>query len=522
MSVYFDSYRLVFACECSFQAREIPKSAGWFYNPTTKRWETNSKARASKLSAYFDHTAEAEMNKSALLPAPKPIDLHPTHPSNMALFDYQKQGIDFAIKRNHSYLAFDQGLGKTPTAIGLINALRLKALIVCPPFLVANWERELGRWLIATPKYTPKIATRPQDVDLDTDIAVLADSLLGRKRIEPLLDARVWGESALLVIDEAHRFKNKDAVRTKMVFEKLLPFFSRVLCLSGTPMPNRPMELYPVLSHLAHNIIGHISEHDFGVRFCGAYRTDYGWNYTGASNLPELNERLKKFMLRFSKAEVLKDLPEKIERIVTLSPTSLANKNEIMKSIRRMEEGLKTKYKSLSALIDNPELGEISAYREKHAQAKTPPSALYIDDILDTTDERLLVLTWHKSTQLLLGRHFLKKLKPAEWSAINGSTPMNERDQIIQKMQSGDGLRMLIAQVQTMVGVNLTRVNRVVLVEYSWAPGDNEQAIDRAHRIGQENTVLVDYLVLGGTLDEYILNRVLEKKRNINQLLKKE
>lgn len=503
ITITYDAATRTFICVCHHDDRAIPKDAGFFWSPISREWQTKKISTAARLLKYFDETARKVIGNTSVDTINWPtLDIRV--PKDQRLKRFQEDGARFALTRNHSYLAFDMGLGKTPTAISVINTLRADTLIICPPFLVSNWQRELKTWLI-----NPSIDQISNGTTAQTSkesVIVLPDSLLDRSTIQDFIRQRNF---ELLIIDEAHRFKSPEAKRTKALFGGITSRIPRVICLSGTPMPNRPIELFSVLSSLAHNSIHFMDKHTYGLKFCNAFETKHGWDYTGASNLDVLSRLIQKdFMMRRSKAEMMPELGPKEERIIPLNGSET-------KDTKKLNRSLYLKYQGdTDQMIKHRHLGDLSEYRRRNGIDKVPVALEYIKDILDNSSESLLVFAWHREVITLLEKELSKITSCA---VIDGGTKPRARDERIRDFQNGD-LRLIIGQISTMVGHNLTKATRCIFVESSWSPADNEQAADRAHRIGQTDTVVVDYLVISGTIDDKIVSANKFKKININKV----
>lgn len=503
--VKFDQATKTFVCECDYKNKDIPKFAGFHFNPMTKLWETKKFANAIKLQDFFDDTAKRQIGQKAFIKTAWTGRF--IHPKDQSLKEFQLRAAKFALERNHSYLALEQGLGKTPTACVVINSVGLKTLIVCPPFLVENWKRELKAWLVTGLEF--QSINSGKQIEFKSKpptVIILPDTLLDRPAIKDFIQGQEFG---LLVVDEAHRFKTPNSKRSKVLYEFLTTLIPKVVMLSGTPMPNRPIELYPVLSNLAPQLINFLSWHDYGLKFCNAYQSHWGWDYGGASNLTQLRNQIEDFMLRETKETCLPELPAKVERQIVLT-------REDQKEVRKIEKSLFQKFgEEPESFIKRQNLGEIASYRKELGLSKVQVALEYIAEILANTGEQLLVFAWHTEVLAKL-EAALKDCSKCE--IIDGSTPMKARQFIVDGFQNGR-IRVLLAQVQTMVGYNLTRASRCIFVECSWSPADNSQATDRAHRIGQKDAVIVDYLVLAKTFDEKIMNTLLYKRKLIDKVL---
>ena len=489
----------VFRCRPTLGNRHILQAA-WVWNSAARSFETKELWKAWRLREHFDDSAVLFFQTRSVYKTPDWWFETDCVPKGQKLLPFQIEGVEFALRRNNSYLAFEMGLGKTPTAIVLMNHIHQQTVIVCPTFLVDNWLRELKTWYFMTAGAIRN--GREVSLDLPWNCVVVPDSLLDRSAVQ---DAVARFEPGLLIVDEAHRFKTVDAKRTKALVNKIkTESVGKTILLSGTPMPARPMELYPLLSAFAGNTIGFRTQHQYGLRYCGAFENEYGWVYTGATNQDELKKRIHgSFMLRKEKKDVLKQLPPKEERIVVVG---------------RNTGVVKKKWKEYRP--DQHNLGELAKYSSQVAIEKFPLALQYIENILEGGFEKpLLVFAWH--TSFILSLRDALQSQGFKVEMIYGKTPMQNRTEIVNNFQAGK-IDVLIGQVFTMVGLNLTAASRVIFAEFSWTPGDNDQAADRAHRIGQDETVVVDYLALADSLDEQMLESLLNKKRVIKKLINKE
>lgn len=418
------------------------------------------------------------------------------YPSHLRPYPFQLEAVEYALTRNHSYLGYDPGLGKTIIAAMLINALKTPAVYVCPPFLRENIKNEFGRWL------NPD---RPR-------VLLIPDSKLFRKQTVDLVQ-KFAGENpeALLIVDEAHRFKSPTTQRSKAIYNYFTNYFTRRVFMSGTPMPNRPMELYPVLQNSAWNSIGFMSKFDFGRRYCAGHHNGFGWNFAGASRVPELAQRIiGPFMKRVRKSEVLTELPPKTEEILFIG-----DERDLPPEVAALDAQILKEY-SPDDLVEG-RLGKphIATYRRLLGSLKVPESVTYIRFLIEECGEKILVFAWHKDVISELVRA-LSDLSPV---IITGSVPSDERQARVDQFQNDDSLKLFIGNIQAAgVGFTMTAATRVLFVEFSWTPAENEQAEDRAHRIGQTRNVFIQYLVFKNSVDRKVAETILRKRKSIEQL----
>lgn len=408
------------------------------------------------------------------------------------LLPFQETAIQWALSRDKSYLALDPGLGKTIIAASIARALpNIHVYYICPPFLVKNTQYEFDKWAPGT------------------KLTIIPDSKLHTFHYAPEQDDEI------LFLDEAHRVKSDSARRTKAFF-KLAEFFTKIVYLSGTPVPNRPMELFTILKHSAPETIQGMDKFDYGMRYCAGFQRRIGtgqrvWDFTGASNVPELATKVKKnFMLRMRKEDVLKELPPKTEEVVIIG-------EDLTPALTQMDKQI-LKILPAKDLIKGAFFSEdlhISTYRKELGLLKAEASIKYIKYLLTETEENILVFAHHKAV--------IEKLKEemAEYDpvVISGETKIGDRNDLVQTFQNQKEHRLFIGNILAAgVGFTLTKATRVIFVEFSWVPGDNIQASDRAHRIGQKNNVLVQYLVYKNSIDRTVIEAILNKQQTTEKI----
>lgn len=509
-----------FICRCTFDERALPKSHGFKWDDVNKQWYTLSPDVASRLEDYLDESAKTQINRFRIRVTPFTGSL--AVPKGLKLYDFQETTVRFCIERSRSYAALDPGLGKTPIAavvLATLNELKQTAAIyICPPFLTRNTEAEFLKW---APQLKTVIYDHYRKV---AQCLIIPDSIITRTEVVKIINdftnfCKEMELETLLIVDEAHRFKNDTAQRTRALFGGNPPYkgfsqrFSRNLFLSGTPMPNRPIELFSVLSAAAPETIGYMTKFQYAKRYCGAYKNHFGWDYTGATNVDELSKKINgSFMLRYRKSEVLKELPPKTETIVLfdddMSPRSSAMASKILNEFSPddlMEEKIRDILEK-----EEGELLYLATYRRQLGLEKIPASVKYLKYILENTEEAILIFAIHKEVIARLE----KELYEYDPLVITGDTAMKRRNDIVKIFQESEKHRVFIGNIQAAgTGFTLTKASRVIFPEFSWVPADNEQASDRAHRIGQKGNVLVEYLVYRNSVDKVVIETILAKKK---------
>lgn len=509
----------IFICRCTFDARDIPRKAGFRWSIEKRIWFTQHADIAARLGEYATPSAKAEIDRKVIAVKPHAGPL--PFPKTEKLMPHQIKSAKFALSRRHSYLALDPGLGKTASACAVLNALYAssgtRGIYVCPPFLVETVINEFERFTTIEKFKAARIDRVDPKID-DVHLVVVPDSIVHRDDVtEAVLKIiKRFRDNFVFMVDEAHRFKNPTAKRTKAVFKTLHPNFARSVCMSGTPMPNRPIELYPVLSAAAPQVIDHMSYPSFGIRYCAGFKGPWGWDFSGASRVDELSSKiLGEYMIRFKKSEVLKDLPPKTTSLVLVGenlPARLAEMDRKILSAFSPNDLVKAQISAKVKMSDD-EL-HIATYRRELGVSKVPESLKFIQSILEDTDESMLIFAHHKEVIYALEKG-LHEFKPI---VVTGDTPTSDRHELVHLFQNSKR-RIFLGNIQAAgVGFTLTKAKRVIFVEFSWVPGENDQAADRAHRIGQHDNVLVHFLVYKNSIDRRVLESVLLKQTSIDKL----
>ncbi len=436
------------------------------------------------------------------IPVPEGLEYHP----------FQKAGVHYMVSShfNRHLLGDPMGVGKTIQAIGFINYKGLKRItIICPASLTLNWKDELESWLV-NPTKIHVIKNGKDILPEDSEIIIGSYSLASNPNI--LKQLRYGMETELLICDESHYLKNPEAGRTKTVLGQggLMKCAKETIFISGTQMLNRPIELYGILDASCPVAIGFRNWFEYAKDFCGAYHDGFGWNVDGASNMKELGQRLRAYlMVRRRKEKVLPQLPDKEARIVYLDPNPKSKKAAKKMSKFSLDEIESNSGSSLS-------FEGLSEARRELGEAKVPSAIKYLKERLESDDEKIIVFAHHKDV--------IKALEEGLASyglvSIKGTTSKEKRHAAVKSFQNDPSVRVFVGSITAAgVGLTLTAASYLAFVEASWVPGENQQAFDRAHRMGQKNFVLGEFLTFAGTLDEKILKSHIVKNKVIREVM---
>lgn len=416
-------------------------------------------------------------------------------PPGFTYLPFQRAGISYALEREGCLIGDEMGLGKTVQGIGVWNATEnAETLVVCPASLKSNWRVEFDRWAIVPIHWGVIKGGFRGDSERGTIFIVNYDQL---KHVE----AKSYD---LLILDEAHYIKNPDAKRTALAKE-LAWKAKRKLLLTGTPIANRPIELYSLLDAMGHPMTqGEKAWIRFAYRFCAPRKVWTGRRYVtsfdGASNLEELNEKLRSTcMVRRLKVDVLTDLPAKRRQVVLLDGESRTSGidwtdgEDYAAQVAELERGKKVAFE------------EISTARHEEAVSKLPAALDYIKEAL-SEGHKIVVFAHHHDVL-----HGLRSGLPG-CAFISGETPVADRQSEVQRFQTDENCRVFIGSIHAAgTGLTLTAASHVIFVEIDWQPGVMQQAEDRCHRIGQRESVLVQWLCTNGTLDAKIAQTLVKK-----------
>lgn len=426
-------------------------------------------------------------------------------------FPFQKAGIAYSLAVGNTLFADEPGLGKTIQSIGVMNCKDTKRnLIVCPASLQLNWKKEIELWSHREPKvvvYDNKASEK--DLRDCTHVVVSAGKTSNVNHIKEIIKL---GPFDLGVFDECHFFKNPKAKRTKFAFAAngLVSVCKTVHAISGTPIVNRPMEIFPIVRGLKWEAINKMSQFDFGLHYCAGWKTPWGsWDFNGASNTQQLGRRLRaSLMVRRKKKDVLKDLPEKQVGVVYCSSTK-----EGEKVLSRMGD---FDLDDVATKVASAEFSELSELRHALGVSKIAFVADYVRTQFEGGHRKILLFAHHKEVVKGLSEA-LHDFNPM---TVTGQTPHEERQAAVDKFQSMPQVKVFIATIGSMnVGHTLTAASYVIFAEPDWVPGNNEQAMDRTHRIGQQNNVLVEFIVHEKSIDERVVKQVLQKMEVIKGVL---
>jgi len=412
-------------------------------------------------------------------------------------------------------LADDMGLGKTIQALSFLHHLKttqesLKALVVCPTTLMYNWENEIKKFAPALTYYIHHGGTRTKETLTDPGVDVIITTY-GTLRS----DIKQFVETAFdyVVLDESQAIKNPSSKIAKAVC--LLRAKNR-LCMSGTPLQNNTFDIYAQMNFLNPGMLGSIEffKQEFAIpidKFGEQEQKDH------------LRKLLYPFMLRRTKEQVAKDLPEKQEMVLFCEMGDEQRKiydayrNDFRDKIMGVVEQQGIQRSQLTILQGLMKLRQIcDSPAIMRDDEQFPNVSVKLDEIGREITENI---SNHKALifSQFLGMLALIKGKMKElgvdYEYFDGSTTAPERERAIQRFQNDENCRVFLISLKAGgVGLNLTAADYVYIVDPWWNPAVEQQAIDRTHRIGQTKNIFAYRMICKDTVEDKIL-KLQEKKR---------
>jgi uncharacterized Zn finger protein/superfamily II DNA or RNA helicase len=442
---------------------------------------------------------------------------------------YQQRGFSWMYRNSRigfgSIIADDMGLGKTLQVIALLVKLReegaiggagadSRALVVVPTGLLANWQAELGRFAPTLSSHIFHGATRDLQ-EFDADILLTSYGVL--RGDAALLKKRPW---RLMVIDEAQNIKNHDTALAKAI--KSIPADCRI-AMSGTPVENRLSEFWSIMDYANKGYLGTVK------RFKEDYATPI--QISGDTKVAEKFKKITApFMMRRMKSDksIIADLPDKIEQnqYAQLTKEQAALYQKTMEAAMREIEGIgdadnqslfKRQGLVLQMILALKQICNHPAQFLKNGAGGPELSgkmALLFDLLasIDEGGEKALIFTQFREMGTLL-QGFLAERFGEEPLFYHGGRTIKERNAMVQRFQEGRADRIFILSLKAAgTGLNLTAASQVIHYDLWWNPAVENQATDRAYRIGQDKNVMVHRFICKNTFEERI-DAMIQKKK---------
>jgi SWI/SNF-related matrix-associated actin-dependent regulator 1 of chromatin subfamily A len=453
---------------------------------------------------FADESAKIAFIRTAIDP-PLRMSISDTF-LNPALFGHQKEAVRHLGANDRAMLADEMGLGKTASVLETLRVLDIKSntIIVCPASLRMSWQREARQWHTCAPVVILD-AKGVKDITSHLKDSIVIISYETMRKVKTDFDG-------VLIFDESHRLKNKKSLQAKAGLALSLRA-SKVWMLSGTPILNRPAELYfPLNILLGKKFNGLFGDwKKFHVDYCDAKMTRFGWDISGSRNLPYLYAALcnEARMLRRLKKDVL-DLPPVLRTIIPLPAGKVYSKEKaLIEAIegKEFEEAVKELRSNRAAFDD------IAEIRRETGISKVADSISIIKDKFEDGMQEAVIFVHHRE----VGESLLAAFPEAV--VISGGQSMQQRQHAVDAFQSGKA-KVIICSIQAAgVGLTLTASSNLFFVEFPWDPGSLLQAEARCNRIGSKRTLNCYYLTAGEGLDGRMLGLILRKAAILNSAI---
>ena len=393
----------------------------------------------------------------------------------------------FTAGDQHRLLIADEpGLGKSLQALMSVDAAGFgNVLIVCPANVKYTWENECAKWY---PWHARYVVKNGKDELQSASFTIINYELL-TKRLEELKAT----DYDCIIFDESHYLKNENSQRTKASLALVnWPTVKGLLCMSGTPILNRPAEFYNVLRMLMPGTFG--NWFDFVKRYAGAYKGDYGWVTTGATNIDSsddgstlpLNHLLRDMMLRrtYDDEGIAESMPDLVQTRVIVPLAQEQRARYDSEYDRWMDE-----YDRLNAMGSLPPgyaLNLLTELRHLCGEMKVKHAVEWAKDYRRQTGKPLVIFAHHLDVlnsinRALVNNHYV--------DVISGATPAKHRQGVIDRFQEGDLDFLICSTLAAKEGITLDNADTTLFVEREWVPAWEQQAAHRVRRVSQKASV---------------------------------
>ncbi|MBO5502244.1 MAG: DEAD/DEAH box helicase [Clostridia bacterium] len=432
------------------------------------RWE-DALAQARE---YVIRREEARLMPVRVTPSPSTF--------NGTLTPFQEEGLGFLMRTDRGLLADEMGLGKTVQALAMLSETgAYPALIVAPPHLMCNWQNEIARF-VKKPDGSPltvHVIRGLKPYQLPQADLYLMHYLLLRGWKEALPQAEI----PTVIFDEIQELRHSGTEKYSAA-SLVADAAQRVIGLSGTPIYNKGAEIWNVVNILDYHFLGDYES--FTREWC------YGYGNQIVAKPELLGEKLRDegMMLRRTKQEVLKDLPPK-RRLVMAVDSDDGVYRRLMQPIRQTVLQLKNDAEATASQRALWEMEIERGERQATGIAKAPYVAQFVRALLDA-DEKVLLFAHHHEVMDI----YKKELSAYSPAFITGRETPAMKDRSVERFMTGK-TNLCCISLRAAAGLNLQRASCVVFGELDWSPAVHSQAEDRAHRMGQTDSILCYYLV---------------------------
>lgn len=431
---------------------------------------------------------------------------------------YQLECLSYQIEKGSLIIGDDVGLGKTFESI-LYTEVKNKfpCLVLTPSSVKYNWKEKWGE-IVDNPNRTISVIESSKENNWNADVVIINYDIIGKKQgtgTKVNFNELLGIDWKMVICDEAHFLKEKKSQRSQAAKKILNKDGLIIQFLTGTAIMSKPIEIWNLLCLIGKEKLISSDWMQFVTRYCGGYRGKFGWVTSGATNILELNSKLREnCYIRREKRDVLKELPSVIKQVIQVPIT---NQKKIDKASEDfIEYVLQTKgEEAADKAMEAEHLVALSELRKLAIQGKFKAIEQYIKDWKIGSDEKLLIFGIHKEPLEKLSTKFKSPL-------ISGGLDSKKKQEVVKEWTSSGG-QFLFANIQS-AGTGVDGLQKVcsnmIIIELPWRTSDIEQVIGRLDRSGQINTPYINFLLNDNTIDKEMWG-MLEGKERVTEAVNK-
>lgn len=497
-----------------FQLNPAPADLGapWVYRPNGAAVVSDWHAAYTYLD-HADHTTRLLLlerhaaEQAALAPSwAMSADYKVPAAPGFTYRPYQLAGIKYAMEREHTLIADVPRLGKSAQAIGVFNKMRGKDMIVVGPAVSKpQWRRYCADWIAHLGEENVQVLQGRNDVPKASVLVVNWDVLADYDFGEHVFTVAVF--------DECRAMKNEKSQRTRAALQINA---EKYLYLDGTPINTRPIDLWPIVRRCDRWGLG-ANKTDFAKRYCDAARFPGEWKPDGASNLDELQRRMReKFMIRREKKDVQDEITSTRQMVWLDSASVTKQLHDERMAVMGMDS--RSLEEILTAMVDGdaPPSPGLSNAREALAKAKLPHVIDYVDRLLTTTG-KVVIYGYHRAITQALAAHY-----DGSALVIGGLTP-KQRQSAIDRFADDPECRVFVGNITACnSAISLAAADDVVYAELAWIPTEMEQSEDRIWLPGKTAPLTSHWLMFEDSIDSMMYTILLDRMRDIGTALNRE
>jgi SWI/SNF-related matrix-associated actin-dependent regulator 1 of chromatin subfamily A len=432
------------------------------------------------------------------------------------LYPFQQEGVamieQFMAAENGVLLADSMGLGKTIQALTyLANHPELRpAVIVCPASIKGGWEQQARQHL--NMRVAVLEGRNPQKFGISQ--ASRQIFVINYDILDAWAEWLIKQNPKIVVGDEIHYCGNKTTIRTRAM-KKLVASAGKFIAISGTPLTNNPMELWPTLN--MNNAERWGTHHGFSLMYTHRRRTPWGWDYRKPKNLSQLHQRLKEScMIRRLKEDVLDDLPAKMSNVVPIVLSDRKEYNAAERDFRAWVVKNMTRPQAMRTLRAEA-MTKMGHLKRLCAKLKMRHMIGWVENFLEASDQKIILFAVHRAVIEIVQKTF------KGCAVVTGDVTGKDRDKEFNRFNRDKKCRVFVGNIKAAgVGWSASACSDVAFLELPWTPGDIEQASDRIRGIGRGIKgvgATSHFLIAANTVEEKICQMIEAKKETLDRTL---